>query len=118
MPWTRPASTVLWTLGTALCVYALFTGLVLYKVSTKLIRVVSPISGPGTARPTGAGGTQGTWGVEVQGYFVPWWVVLALWLLVPCTFLGFELFYELRRRHRDKLGQCIECGDKLRSHRG
>jgi hypothetical protein len=118
MPWTRRDSTVVWTFGTALCVYALLTFLLIRKVFRTLVHVCGPLTGQTTAAPGSPPTAPVRYGEYVYGYFVPSWVFLVLWLILPTMFLGFELFYAIRRWRRDRLGLCVECGYRLRSQRG
>jgi hypothetical protein len=108
MPWVRRASTAFCTVVTAMFVYGAYAGVILYKLSTLI----------GCRLGTGPPARNGPIGVTVLGVFVPVWVILLLWLLLPGTFLAFEAFYALRRRYRDKHDCCIECGQSLQTFRG
>ena len=56
--------------------------------------------------------------VECAGYRIPWWAVVLLWSVLPGIWLGLHLSEKLRRRRRDKLGLCVECGCRIKVWRG
>lgn len=108
MPWVRQISTVAITLATALLVYSIYVCLALRQI----MRVTAcPVT-------TSAGRRIPPGYIECCGYLVPVWAVVLLWCILPGTWAVLEIYYKLRRRRRDKLDLCLECGYRLKSHRG
>src|SRR5829696_6874068 len=111
----RRISTTVAALAVAMIVYALFTGLILHRVSTKLIQVHC-LHTPRTCPTCQASGPPS--GVPIFGVRVPVSSVVA----AACTLLAMPAVAEFmtyrRRRRRELNDQCVECGYEITKWRG
>lgn len=98
-------------LSVALLVYLVFVVLIVGRLS-RLVHVTGVRAQP-AAKPLVQGGR-----VNVFGYYVPWPVVAMAGSVAPTWWVTAGAFRVARRRRREQLGQCLDCGYQLTSKRG
>ncbi len=104
MPWVRRISTVAFTLGTALVVYAAYVILILRQINRMIF---------GCPVMTGGASSTGALGVHAHGFFIPLWWIIVLWILLPLTWASLEFCHWIQQLNRERLGLCVECGGRL-----
>ena len=107
MPWIRRCSTMAVTVATALLIYAAYTLLILRQLSRYIQCGIA--SRPRDPHPGY---------VEAFELLLPMWIVWGLWLIIPVTGMGFEIYWKSQRWWRDRNGQCVDCGYRLTTWRG
>jgi hypothetical protein len=112
----RRISTTVTALAVALVFYALFTGLILNRIGTKLLQGPMCLHTPRTC-PTCQANRPPT-GVPIFGVRVPVASVTAASVMIMAMPLLAEYMTHRRRRLRYLNDECLECGRPIRSFRG
>jgi hypothetical protein len=106
----RPLSIVA-ALSMALLTYATLVWLVLVKIRSWICLLYTGF-GPGSSPLISRGY------ISIFGAWVPVWMVICLASIAPTLWIIAAVLGRMRRNDRERMGQCLDCGEWLPARRG
>ena len=112
----RPPSIVAMALAIALLVYSIIVTGLLHRISVRLIQPMHLTVGPPYFNAPAREEQRDH--IEILGVRIPFADVMTACLMIPALCLAHDFFTWKRRRRRERLNQCMECGHPIRRFSG